>query len=130
MNTHEEQFAKTFIQPEKRARYLSLLQSKRGRKKLLDGFYHCEDLDSRFARPIPSDQQSAQAVELLLKSKGAPDLCHVMSADSALDNREMSLTEALRETVGGDGGTLISCIAGKLAYFEFEPFDGRWILER
>ena len=109
---------------------MSLLQSKRGRKKLLDGFYHCHDLDSRFATPIPTDQQSAQAIELLLKSKGAPNLCHVMSADSTLDNREMSLAKALSDTVGGDGGTLLSCIAGKLAYFELEPFDGRYILER
>ena len=114
MNTHEQQFAHSFIVAEKRARYLSLLESKRGRKKLLDGFYHCHDLDSRFAKPIPTSQQSAQAIERLLKSKGAPDICYVMSADSSLDNREMSLSEALMETVGGDGGTLISCIAGKL----------------
>jgi len=130
LNIHEEQFAHSFIVPEKRARYLSLLESRRGRKKLLDGFYHCHDLDSRFAKPIPSSQQSAQAIERLLKSKGAPEMCHVMSADASLDNREMPLSEALTETVGGDGGTLISCIAGRLAYFELEPFDGRYILER
>lgn len=52
------------------------------------------------------------------------------SADPSLDNREMSLSEALVQTLGGDGGTLISCIAGKLAYFELEPFDGRYLLER
>ena len=130
MNLHEEQFARSFIVPEKRARYLSLLESERGRKKLLEGFYHCHDLDSRFAKPLPSNHQSAQAIEQLLKSKGAPATCYVMSADTSLDNREMSLCEALMETVGGAGGTLISCIAGKLAYFELEPFDGRYILER
>ena len=130
MNVHEEQFARSFIVPERRARYLSLLESERGRKKLLAGFYHCHDLDSRFAQPVPSNHQSAQAIEQLLKSKGAPATCYVMSADTSLDNREMSLSEALEETVGGDGGTFISCIAGKLAYFELEPFDGRYILER
>jgi hypothetical protein len=130
MNTHEEQFARAFIVPEKRARYLSLLESERGRTKLVDGFNHCRDLDPRFAKLIPSHQQSAQSIETILRRKGAPDTCHVMSDLSAIDGREMSLSEALLETVGSDAGTLISCIAGKLAYFELEGFDGRYILER
>ena len=75
--------------PKKRARYLSLLESKRGRDKLLDGLNHCRDLDGRFAELIPANQQSAQSIERLLKSKGAPDVCHVMSSNPDLDNREM-----------------------------------------
>ena len=130
MNTHEEQFARSFIVPEKRARFLSLLDSKRGRKKLVDGLNHCHDLDSRFAKLIPAKQQSAQSIESLLKSTGAPDVCHVMSYNPDLDNREMPLSEALLETVGMDAGTLISCVAGKLGYIELEGFDGRYILER
>jgi hypothetical protein len=35
---------------------------------------------------------------------------------------------ALKETVGAQMGTLISCVPGKLGYFEDE--DGRCILER
>jgi hypothetical protein len=130
MNAHEEQFARSFIVRDKRDRYLSLLESKRGRLKLTNGFNHCHDLDPRFAKPIPSNQQSAQSIETLLKRKGAPDTCHVMSDIRAIDGREMPLSEALLETVGSDAGTLISCIAGKLAYFELEGFDGRYILER
>jgi hypothetical protein len=79
---------------------------------------------------IPANQQTVQVIEWLLKSKGAPHVCHVMSSDPELDNREMPLSEALLETVGMDAGTLISCIAGQLAYFELEGFDGRYILER
>ncbi|HEX8174638.1 MAG TPA: hypothetical protein VF543_05925 [Pyrinomonadaceae bacterium] len=130
LNYHEEQFARSFIVPEKRARYLSLLESKHGRDKLLDGLNHCHDLDSRFSELIPANQQTAQSIERLLKSKGAPDVCYVMSSNPDIDNREMPLSEALTETVGMDAGTLISCIAGRLAYFELEGFDGRYILER
>jgi hypothetical protein len=130
LNPHEEQFALSFIAPEKRPRYLSLLESKRGRKKLLDTLNHCHDLDSRFAESVPAGQQSTQAIERLLKSKGAPDVCYVMSSNPDLDGREMSLSEALVETVGMDAGTLISCIAGRLAYMELEGFEGRFILER
>jgi hypothetical protein len=130
MNPHEEQFARTFIIPEKRARYLSLLESTRGRSKLLNGFNHCHDLDPRFAKLIPPHQQSVQSIEALLRQKGAPDICYVMSANRDIDGREMSLAEALNKTVAMDAGTLISCVAGKLAYFELEGFDGRYILER
>ena len=63
MNAHEEQFALAFIMPEKRDRYLSMLDSKRGRKKLRDGLYHCRDLDSRFAHLVPTGEQSANSIE-------------------------------------------------------------------
>ena len=130
MNSHEEQFARCFIVPQKRPRYLALLESKRGRAKLLNGFNHCHDLDPRFAKEIPAGQQSADAIETLLRRKGASDTCYVMSDNRAIDGKEMSLPEALSATVGMDCGTLISCIAGKLAYFELEAFDGRYILQR
>src|SRR2546430_1207022 len=113
LNTHEEQFARGFIVPQKRDRYLALLDSKWGRAKLLSGLNHCRDLDSRFATLIPANQQSAQSIETMLRSKGAPYTCHVMSALSDIDGREMPLSEALLETVGSDAGSLLSCIAGK-----------------
>jgi hypothetical protein len=42
----------------------------------------------------------------------------------------MSLSEALLEMVGMDTAALVSCIPGKLGYFEMEGFDGRYLLER
>jgi hypothetical protein len=53
-----------------------------------------------------------------------------MSSNADLDNRDMSLSEALLETVGMDAGTMISCNPGKLAYVKLEGCDGRYILER
>jgi hypothetical protein len=44
------------------------------------------------------------------------------------DGKEVNLQIALEETIGRQMGTFISCIPGKLAYFEDE--DGRYILER
>jgi len=59
-----------------------------------------------------------------------------MSDNPDIDNREMSLTDALSKTVAMDAGTLISCVPGKLAYFEMEGFvpgadsldDKRWCI--
>ena len=75
-------------------------------------------------------QSSAESIEDILRHKGAPDICYVMSGNPDIDAREMPLTEALPKTIGMDTGTLVSCIPGKLAYFEMEAFDGRYILER
>jgi hypothetical protein len=128
MNPHEEHFARAFVVPEKKERYLSLLQSERGRKKLIAGFHHCRDLDSRFAKLIPSDRQSAQSIEESLKKSGAPEVCYVMSENPKIDGKEMNLTAALLEIVGMDAGALVSCIPGKLAYFEMEGLSGRYLL--
>lgn len=93
-------FARSFVVPEKRGRYLSLLESERGRKKLLNGLNHCRDLDPRFAKVIPANAQSAQSIELVLRQKGAPENCYVMADNRSIDGREMSLSNALLEIVG------------------------------
>jgi hypothetical protein len=55
-------------------------------------------------------------------------MCYVLSEDGALDGKELLLADALGQILGRGMGTFLSCIPGKLAYFEDE--DGRWILER
>jgi hypothetical protein len=63
-----------------------------------------------------------------LRSKGAPEKCFAISEDDDLDGKELFLSDALKEIVGRGIGTFLSCIPGRLAYFEDE--DGRFILER
>jgi hypothetical protein len=126
---HEEELVKAFILPERRERYLSLLTSRKGRKKFLERLSHnvSTELDSRFAHHIDG---TAKAIEEKLKKKGATDTCYVLSEDSNLDGREMPLADALEETVGYGSGTFLSCIPGKLAYFEGEDRGERYLLER
>jgi hypothetical protein len=64
----------------------------------------------------------------LLRMKGAGPTCWVISEDSDLDAREMDLHEALKKTIGRGMGTILSCVPGKLAYFEDE--EDRYILQR
>jgi len=130
MNLHEEEFARAFIVPGKQERYLSMLQSLKGRARLLAQFPHCKDLNMKYATLVPAGQQNANAIAKLLANKGAPDLCHVISADPDIDNRELPLDNALEETVGMNMGTFISCIPGKLGYFEFEDIGQRYIFAR
>jgi hypothetical protein len=64
----------------------------------------------------------------LLRDRGAPATCVLFSAAADLDAREMPLDNALAAVVGWNPGTFISCIPGRLAYFEDE--EGRYLLER
>jgi hypothetical protein len=129
VNFHEELFALNFVKPEKRERYLSLLQSSKGRTKLIFGFNHCSDIDFRFAKRVSVEQQSPEIIQRILQQKGAPEICHIMSSNPNIDGESLPLNEALEKTVGWGMGTLISCVPGKLAYFEFEDPKERYILE-
>jgi hypothetical protein len=79
------------------------------------------------ARVFVHTHQKA-APRKLLVGKGAGIKCWVISENADLDGSEIDLEIALKETVGRQMGTFISCIPGKLDYFEDE--DGRYILER
>ncbi len=89
---------------------------------------HFKHLDMRWAVAIPNNLQHADKILKLLKSKGSPDTCYVISEDSDIDGKEFPLSEVLKTVVGHGMGTFLSCLPGKLAYFEDE--DQRWILER
>jgi hypothetical protein len=125
---HELEFVRHFIIPTKRERYLSLLESRKGRQKLLEALDHFKDLDMRRASSLPSTSATVNQIERLLKKKGAPDHCYITSSNQAIDGSEMMLRDALEQTVGQGLGTIISCIPGKLAYFEGEEPNDRYIL--
>src|SRR5271156_2928005 len=124
---YEEELVKAFFAPTKHERYLEIIAKPKKRQKFLRELGHFKDLDPRFSFTLPKDVRTAEEIAAFLKKKGAPPSCSMTSEYSKLDGKEMLLLEALREIVGRQMGTFLSCIPGKLAYFEDE--DGRWILE-
>jgi hypothetical protein len=125
---HERQLIRAFILPERQDRYLELLAKPKRRRDITDALAHFKHLDMTYAAQIPGPQRRASGILELLKSKGAPETCYALSEDSELDGKEILLTDALTSIVGCGMGTFLSCVRGKLAYFEDE--DQRWILER
>lgn len=125
---HEEAFVRAFIPAQRQERFLEIIAKPKKRAKLLTELAHFRALDPRFMMAIPSNQQNPSDVAKLLRAKGAVNRCYIMSENRDLDGRELDLEAALKETVGAQMGTLISCIPGKLGYFENE--DYRCILER
>jgi len=127
---HEEALIRGFVRPERRSRLLELLGSSKGRAKLRASLAHFRDLDVRFAQVVQPSKHHARDIEATLRAKGAPDSCHVLSESAALDGRDMPLGSALADIVGGGMGSFVSCIPGKLGYFESEETGERYILER
>ena len=125
---HERGIFLSFIIPIRKNRYLEMLGKPKRRKDIIASLAHFKHLDMRHVVQIPPRQQHTAEIFQLLRLKGAPETCHALSEDSELDGKEIPLSEALKEVVGRGMGTFLSCLAGRLAYFEDE--DGRWILER
>jgi hypothetical protein len=130
-DTHEEALVRAFIDPAKREQYLSRLMSSKARQKfILTHFPHMRDLDQRYAHRLEPRNADAETIYAELQRRGAPVHCYVLSAGTSLDGQEVPLHDALDDVVGSSDGTFVSCIPGKLAYFEGEEPNERYILER
>lgn len=119
----EELLIETFIASHRRSRWLTKLASAK-RRQFLDGLNHCADFDPRYTRPVPASLD----LLALLRSRGAPTTCYVVSDSAALDGREMALEEAISAVEANGWGTLISCVPGRLACYIDEAGTRRRLL--
>ncbi len=130
IDEHERKFIEAFAAPHKRDRYLCLLGSKGGRRRFLDCLYHDFEFDSEFAS-LYKYRKGEATLETRLRSLGAPDECHVICMASDYDGKTLSLNEALTDAIyHSAGAAIISCLPGKLAYFEGEDVGCSYILQR
>ena len=119
-----------FVRPARRARLRGLLGSAKGRAKLRAGLAHFHDLDPRYACLVPASAESPAGIAALLRARGAPATCYALSEDTRLDGRALPLEEALAQVVGRGMGTVLSCVPGRLAYYEGEEMEERYVLDR
>lgn len=125
MHPHEEAIIRTFFEPSKRERYLTLLSGRR-RRKTLDKLNHFAHLDRRFITELDSKTDIAS----LLRQHEAPATCYVISDIPEIDGREMDLDDALAEAEDGEWSTIIGCLPGKLAYYRGEYGSVRALLKK
>jgi hypothetical protein len=127
--SHEEGFVRAFIEKSKQDRCISFLASTKHRRKFTIGLAHFKGLDERFAQPIPPrTAHTVKDICQLLRSKGAGPTVWIISELASLDGHELGLEEALSQVRGREIGSVLSCIPGKLAYFEDE--EKQRLLER
>ncbi|HVB57100.1 MAG TPA: hypothetical protein VNE63_11810 [Candidatus Acidoferrales bacterium] len=116
-----------FLLNRRRNRWKELFQKPKGRKKLLHTLWNGDDLDRSLMTQVQPNESSVQAILLKLNSLGAPAQCHLLSARSMLDGKDLDLASALEIVLPA---TLISCIPGKLAYYKNDDRNGSYILYR
>ena len=118
---------KSFVSRERRERYLALLESQGGRKRIRSKLPHFRDFDPRVTIPIAPSSQTLHEIYRLLKERGAPENCHIWSSSSSL-NGSFNLAEALSRIVGWEPGTIVLCLVDQLGYYEGEDQNERSIL--
>jgi hypothetical protein len=129
--SHEQGVIRAFILKDRQERCAYLLAHPKRRRTFTDELAHFKWLDERFAHPIPaSTAHTAAELVALLRQKGAGKTVWVISESSQLDGKEMPLEDAMKEISGGDMGTILSCIPGKLAFFRGEEMRSERLLER
>ena len=126
----DEQLLARFFIPTKRERYVEMISNPKKRGKFLRELPHFKSLDPRYLLPMSPKKLFPNQIAEILTAKGALQSCWITSENSRLDGREIPLLDALKEVVGGQMGTFLTCIPGRLAYFEGEEMGDRWILER
>ena len=138
-DTHEQETIGAFVVRDKQERFRTFLSNSKNRKKFTQELGHFRWFDQRFATPVAWQAdpnlklwarhvQGIEHIFLLLKSKGAAQTCWVISENAAIDGKELDLKTMLEDVVGSGMGTILSCVPGKLAYFEGE--DERLLLVR
>ena len=128
-SVHESALINAFTLKERKARLLEFLEISK-RQKLHALLHHFKCLDDRFARPLPPGIHTPAQIAALLAQRGAPPTCLIITSFGGLDRLSMPLLDALTAIVGQQCGALISCIPGRLAYFEGEEPGMRYVLER
>jgi hypothetical protein len=126
----DEHLLARFFVPTKREHYVEMISDPKKRLKFLRELPHFRSLEPRYLVPMPPKKLFPEQIAAILTKKGAPQSCWVTSENSDLDGSEMPLLEALKEIVGCQMGTFLTCIPGRLAYFEGEEMGDRWILAR
>lgn len=130
---HEDAFIQSFVWTVRRERLRHEL--KKDRDRFLNRFCHtaADYLDPRYLIEIPPPNSSTEHLHRLLVEKGAPRRCHVLSTHPDIDGKLVELGNALKASVGFGSPTILSCIAGKVAYLETEQEFGpppRYLLYR
>jgi hypothetical protein len=130
MNDHERGFLAFLAEPTKRRMETLLELGEKRRRDVRELLHHSVRLDPRFAEHLTGSDAFSGPAEAMLRKRGAPSTCYVLAANSDLDGREMPLGEALEATNGMGDGAFVSCIPGRLGFYEYEDMKSSYLLSR
>ena len=130
MNDHERGFLTFLAEPTKRRMETLLDLGEKRRRDVRELLDHSVRLDARFSHALTGSEAFSGPIGAMLRKRGAPPSCYVLSAHSDLDGREMLLDDALEGTIGKGHGAFVSCIPGRLGFYEYEGVNSSYLLSR
>jgi len=125
---HELLLIKAFVIKERQQRYINLVTTAKGRKKFRNYISHFSDLNANYCVPLHSFKTYSQLYDRL-RSEGSLDMVYIIAANSQYDMQSLSLLDATKQLFSSDISYFISCIPGKLAYYEGEEKNQRYLLK-
>jgi hypothetical protein len=106
-----------FIVKGKQDRYLQFVNSPRNRKKLIANLAHFRDLQEEAFELVSGIEEDV--VRKTLAQQGiSASTCYVISENSQIDTLTLGLSEAMREIVGHQMGTLLVFGNADALYYE------------
>ena len=111
-----------------RVKRLSENTGEKSRRKITSMFYHDLEFREGVATKIAGSDGFADKIYKTLKELGSSDEVCVLSTWVEPGDALQSLSSALDKVVGREGGTVISCKAGRLAFWESDDMNLRYVL--
>ncbi len=130
MNDHERGFLAFLAEPSKRRLETLLELGAKRRRDVLDLLHHSVRLAPCYAQHLTGSEAFSGPVEAMLRKRGAPSDCYVLGGSSELDGRKLPLAEALEAIIGMSNGAFVSCIPGRLGFYEYEDMKSSYLLSR
>ena len=130
MNEHERGFLAFLAEPTRRRMETLLELGEKRRRDVRSLLHHAVRLDPRYSRHLTGSDPYPPRVAEMLRKRGAPSTCYVLAANSDLDGREMPILEALDAIIGMQNGAFISCIPGRLGFYEYEDMKSSYLLSK
>ncbi|MGE3466656.1 MAG: hypothetical protein AB7J13_06960 [Pyrinomonadaceae bacterium] len=123
-------FVNIFIQPAKQSRYLELISHEKGLAKFSRLLDHAIVQDLSNCLLIPPTNQNIEHISQRLIELGAENKCIVISSNNEINGEVLEIRDALGETIGYGFGTLLFFPSARIAYYESEERNCRYILKR
>ena len=130
MNEHERGFLAFLAEPSRRRMEALLELGEKRRAEARSLLHHAVRLDQRCAQHLAGSDAFSAPVEAMLRKRGAPDNLYVFAAGSDLDGRGLPLKDALDAIIGAGNGAFVSCIPGRLGFYEYENMKSSYLLQR
>ena len=130
-NQHEELFIKHFIHRHRQHRWKEMFDDG-NEGSVLHRLAHnySTEIDPKYVLPIPKNEQSPDKIEKALRRYGKIDICWAMSEHDDHNKKSLPLKDALKDALEQGFVVIVSCIPGKLCFYQAEYAEQKYIIFR